>query len=170
MTKRIFVINGMAQSGKDTFISMVARKVSVKNYSSVMHIKEAASLLGWNGGKDERSRKFLSDMKKLSSEYNDFPYKKIENIIEEFYNDTINDVLFIHIREPEEITRIKIDYPEIRTILIVNRNVEHITSNESDSNVYNYEYDIVYHNEGTLRDLQQVADKFVDGVLFDVHS
>lgn len=165
MIKRIFVINGMAQSGKDTFISMVARKIAVKNYSSVMCIKEVALSLGWNGNKDERSRKFLSDMKRLSSEYNDFPYHKICEAIEEFYGDEINEVLFIHIREPEEITRIKIDYPEIQTILIVNRNVGHITSNESDSNVYNYEYDIVYHNEGTLRDLQQVADKFVEEVL-----
>ena len=165
MIKKIFVINGMAQSGKDTFISMVARKIAVKNYSSVMYIKEVALSLGWNGNKDECSRKFLSDLKRLSSEYNDFPYRKIGETIEEFYEDEINEVLFIHIREPEEITRIKIDYPEIQTILIVNRNVGHITSNESDANVYNYEYDIVYHNEGTLRDLQQVADKFVEEVL-----
>lgn len=74
MSKQIFVINGTGGAGKDTFVKMVSRQMdkmsnyaAVINVSSVDRIKEAAKIIGWNGGKEEKDRKFLSDLKELSS-------------------------------------------------------------------------------------------------------
>ena len=72
--KKIVVINGSGGSGKTTFVSMVKKYASVCEISSVERIKQAATLLGWNGDKTEKDRKFLSDLKFLSSAYNNLSF------------------------------------------------------------------------------------------------
>lgn len=71
-----------AVQAKDTFVKMVSRQMdktsnymAVMNISSVDKVKEAAKIIGWNGGKEEKDRKFLSDLKELSSGYNDMQIK-----------------------------------------------------------------------------------------------
>ena len=83
--KEIVVINGSGGAGKDTFVQFCGEYTSIMNISSVDKVKEAAKVLaGWNGEKDEKSRKFLSDLKELGIEYNDAPFKYISNMAEEF--------------------------------------------------------------------------------------
>ena len=65
--KEIIIINGSGGVGKDTFIAMCDKYTYTKNYSSVDEIKCVARQLGWNGGKTEKDRKFLSDLKLLTS-------------------------------------------------------------------------------------------------------
>ncbi len=78
MKKRVIIINGMGGSGKDTFVEFCAKHGAVTNISSVDKVKEAAKILvGWDGAKDEKSRKLLVDLKKLSIDYNNYPTKYI---------------------------------------------------------------------------------------------
>lgn len=162
INKKLYCINGTAGVGKDTFVSMVSSLVPTVNYSSVEKIKDVAKVLGWNGEKDERSRKFLSDLKILSTEYNDFPYGCIKKRIKEFYEDDIHEFMFIHIREPGDISRLVWDYPETKVILIENMNVQQVRSNMADAGVYSYGgYDIVIDNSGSLSDLKKEAEEFV---------
>lgn len=85
--KEIVVINGSGGVGKDTFVQFCGEYAPIMNISSVDKVKEAAKVLaGWNGEKDEKSRKFLSDLKELGIEYNDAPFKYISNMAEEFKN------------------------------------------------------------------------------------
>ena len=101
--KEIVVINGSGGVGKDTFVQFCGEYTSIMNISSVDKVKEAAKVLaGWNGEKDEKSRKFLSDLKELGIEYNDAPFKYISNMAEEFKNSD-KQIMFVHIREFEEI-------------------------------------------------------------------
>ena len=65
--KHIIIINGCGGVGKDTFVNMCAKYTSVVNYSSVKEIKEIAKYIGWDGSKEERDRKFLSDLKLLTT-------------------------------------------------------------------------------------------------------
>lgn len=160
MFKKVFVINGIAGSGKDTFVSMVGAIVPTVNYSSVSKIKDVAKLLGWNGEKDDKSRKFLSDLKRLSARYNDFPFSCMVKKIEDFVADDIHEFLFMHIREPEEIDRIVYMFPEIQTVLVRNDNVKQVTSNRSDAEVYEYDYDIIINNSWDLASLNKTAEKF----------
>ena len=66
------IINGCGGVGKDTFVDYCRIFANITNISSVDKIKEAAKILGWNGGKAEEDRKFLSDLKLLSTGYNNF--------------------------------------------------------------------------------------------------
>ena len=71
MKKAVIVINGAGGVGKDTLCDLAAKHFKVYNVSSITPIKEIAALCGWDGSKDDRSRKFLADLKQISVEYND---------------------------------------------------------------------------------------------------
>ena len=160
MDKQVIIINGTGGSGKDTFVKFCSEFTDVTNISSVDKVKEAAKILvGWNGEKDDKSRKLLVDLKKLSIEYNDAQFNYIKEKYEEFIHSK-SKYLFIHIREIDEIEKIK-KYLNAKTLLITNPNVELITSNTSDGNVYKYNYDYIIKNDGTLEDLEQKAKDFV---------
>lgn len=162
---KVFIINGMARSGKDTFVEFCSKHAKVKNYSSVDYIKIIAQLLGWDGQKDERSRKFLSDLKDLSTEYNDGPVLKMEEQINLARKNGM-DFIFLHMREPSEIAKCKKLF-NAETIFIQNPNVPIISSNEADKNVFNYDYDYTIVNDGTLEDLERKAEKFISSYLLD---
>ena len=160
MGKNIVIINGTGGAGKDTFVSFCSEFVKVLNVSSVDKVKEAAKILvGWNGEKDEVSRKLLVDLKRLSVEYNDAPTKYIESMAENF-RDSDEELMFVHIREAEEIEKTK-KLLNAKTLLITNPRVQIITSNDSDGKVNEYNYDYYILNDGTLEDLKEKANKFV---------
>lgn len=160
MNKKIIIINGTGGSGKDTFVQFCSEFAKVTNISSVDKVKEAARILvGWNGEKDEKSRKLLVDLKQLSIEYNNAP----SNYIKEQYDlfqESDSEYLFIHIREIPEIEKIK-NMLNAKTLLVINPRIALITSNASDGNVYNYKYDFTIENNGTLEELKEKARQFV---------
>lgn len=161
MNKHIFVVNGSGGVGKDSFVNMVAKYVPTVNFSSVDKIKEVAKLIGWDGGKTEKDRKFLSDLKILASEYNDMPYNSIVSKIKSFLNDSVNNFLFIHVREPKEIERIVEDF-KATTILVTRPQVAHIKTNMADDGVYDYCYDLIIENSGDLGQLNETAKEFAE--------
>lgn len=168
--KKIFVINGSGGVGKDTFVRFVSEfycrltNKQVINYSSVDEIKRIAKDIGWTGSKTERDRKFLCDLKLVVSEYNDLPFVAMREKVDAFKSSTDENVLFLHIREPEEIKRAVREFNAI-TILVKRDNILHITSNSADDQVFNYDYDIVIDNNGTEANLKEVANIFVTDVL-----
>ena len=160
MKKMIIIINGTGGSGKDSFVSFCGEFVKVLNVSAVDKVKEAAKILvGWNGEKDELSRKFLSDLKRLSIDYNDAPTKYIKSMAEQFKSSD-EDIMFVHIREIDEIKKAK-KLLKAKTLLITNPRVELITSNDSDKNVNEYKYDYYVSNDGTLEDLREKVEQFI---------
>lgn len=160
MNRQIFIINGNACSGKDTFVSLVSKYEPTINFSSVDKVKEIARIIGWDGKKTEKDRKFLSDLKILCTEYNDMPFNSMKNKVEEFLNSNYYKFLFLHIREPLDIERAKKEF-NARTILIKRDSIKHITSNMADANVFNYDYDIVIENNGTIEELDEKALRLV---------
>lgn len=163
MNKNIVIINGTGGAGKDTFVSFCSEVTGVLNVSTVDKVKEAATILvGWNGEKDEVSRKLLVDLKQLSIAYNDAPTKYICNMAEKF-KDSDDKLMFVHIREAEEIEKAK-KLLNAKTLLITNPRVQLITSNNSDGKVNEYKYDYYLQNDGTLEDLKEKAKKFVEGL------
>lgn len=159
MDKTVIVINGRGGVGKDTCVDAVARKYVVLNCSSITPIKVVAEELGWDFfDKSDKARKFLSDLKMLSSEYNNFPFKYLLSKYKWFRTSDNMNVMFVHIREPEEIAKFKAQVPECKTLLIKSNRVERDFGNEADDNVDNYDYDFVYHND---KPLEEVADDFL---------
>lgn len=157
--KTIIIINGTGGSGKDTFVEFCSKYNKVMNFSSIDKVKEIARLIGWDGQKTEKDRKFLSDLKKLTTVYNDMPFNSIKEAIEQF-NDSDNEILFIHIREPEEIKKV-VDSFNAKTLLIKRTGLANIETNNSDAGVDNYEYDYIIENN-TLEQLDNEAFKFVN--------
>ena len=161
MTQYIFITNGTGGCGKDTFANFVGEFVPTKKISSIDYVKKIAKDCGWDGRKKtEQDRKFLSDLKFLLFEYNDLPFRKVKEQVLNFWAQNRYQVLIIDIREPAEIERAKRLF-NAQTILIENNRVARITSNEADANVYNYEYDFIIENNGTLEELREKARRFV---------
>lgn len=157
--KRIIVINGTGGCGKDTFVSYVTKYSKVYNFSSIDKVKEVATIIGWDGQKTEKDRKFLSDLKKLTTEYNDMSFNSIKEAIS-IFNDSDDEIMFIHIREPKEIKRV-VDNFGAKTLLIKRSGYDNITSNSSDADVENYDYDYIIYND-TLENLENSAKKFAE--------
>ena len=151
----------MARCGKDTFANILNEFIPTLKYSSIDKVKEIAKLCGWNGGKTEKDRKFLSDLKVLTSKYSNMPLESIINKTIEFLNNDYYQVMLIDIREPEEIEKAK-KILKAKTILIKNDRVQMITSNMADANVFNYNYDFTIENNGTLEEFKDKIINFVN--------
>ena len=152
--KRIIIINGKGGSGKDTCVKFVTDYYAghTMNVSTVDPIKKAASLLGWNKSKDNIDRKFLSDLKQISSDYNDYPNKYTISKIDKFSKLSVTWMrfMFIHCREPENIQLLETYLNTLNvkhyTLLIRRPGIEDTYGNNSDDNVENYNYDFIYEN------------------------
>lgn len=165
--KKIYITSGVGRSGKDTFCEFVSKYIPTYKYSIVDLPKEAAKVLGWDGGKTEKDRKFLSDVMDLSTDYNDAPFKDVLSLVTDFKNSKDfdeYDVLIIDMRDPKDIAR-SVETFGAETILIRNPNVRKIESNHADRDVENYEYDYIIENDGTLEQLQNVAEFFVREII-----
>ena len=167
----IYIVNGAPGCGKTTFETLceqLVRYSAVDIYSTVDFVKDVAQFCGWKGDKTPENRKFLSDLKKLLTEWNNIPYKKtvqfVESSIRMFHEHDYRDneyVIFVDCREPEEITKLKIALGA-KALLIRRESSEQINaSNSSDKNVLDYEYDIVVNNNGSLDDLKTATLKFL---------
>lgn len=160
MKKKIVIINGSGGVGKDTFVELCGKYVKVRNVSAVDKVKEAANILiDWDGVKDEKYRKLLVDLKQLSVDFNDAPTKYLKKQAEEFIQNEEECLMFIHIREISEIKKLK-ELIDAKTLLITSKRVPVITSNSSDANVANYDYDLYITNDGTVEELEEKAKKF----------
>ena len=158
--KKIVVINGSGSVGKDLFCELCNQQIPCKVISTVDMVKEAYKLLGWGGEKSEIHRKGLSDIKDISTETLDHPFKYVEKSIKDFYQSDTYEILFIHSREPDEINRIAKNYP-CATLLIRNSRVTKIETNHADAEVENFTYTHIVDNEGTIEDLKNSAMKFI---------
>ena len=163
--KKIFVQNSVGGSGKDTWASLLNKHISTYKYSIVDLPKEAAKVLGWDGGKTEKDRKFLSDVMDLSTDYNDAPFKDVLSIVTDFKNNLLkHDVLIIDMRDPKDIAR-AVETFGAETILLRNPRVDPIKTNHADRDVENYNYDYIIENNGTLEQLDEMAKFFVREII-----
>lgn len=156
--KKIFIMNGSGASGKDTVADIIKKYLPIMKYSSIDGVKEYAKMMGWRGTKTEKDRKFLSELKRILIEYNDFPCRDVSNVLEDFLQDFCpKQICIIDIREADEIDKIKEKFNDchIITILVRTNRVEKIVSNEADKNVDDYNYDYILENYGTLEDLEE---------------
>ena len=156
----------MARCGKDTFAKYLNEIIPTLKYSSIDKVKEIAELCGWDGGKSEKDRKFLSDLKLLTSNYSDMAFNSVKKEVNIFLSDNLHKVLLIDIREPDEIERAKNEF-NAKTILIENNNIDIINSNMADSNVFDYAYDYIIENNETLDEFKENVMCFAKEVILN---
>ena len=197
--KKVIIINGSGGVGKDAFAKRVIEETlklakrtgytteQIKNgqickyaidpevyyrsnnISTIDCVKTIARMFNWDGDKNERDRKMLSDLKDLMTNYNDYPFKHIVTQISDWLrydSSRPNDMydhsfLFVHCRGPKEIERLKNQFLLYTfTLLVQNPKKEKITSNHADKNVEDYNYDFVVVNDSDLVALRKVAVDF----------
>ena len=152
MNKVAIVINGSGGVGKDTLCELAAKHFRVMNVSSITPIKEIAAECGWNGEKTDAARKFLSDLKRITIDYNDFPTTWALARYEEFLTSD-DEIFFLHIREGEEIAKfVKATGGAARTLLVRGgaRMTKSSYGNASDDAVEDYSYDYYFVNDKSL--------------------
>lgn len=170
--KNVVILNGTATVGKNEFVKQLSELVKVKHISSIEKykniLKEFFKPEYDETCKDDSVRKFLSDFKALAvKHFNDSYHEMMQKIFEFFESDDDVNILFIDIREPEEIQKIMDQFhnDEITTVLITNPNKECNMSNDSDANVFDFTYDWIIENDGTIEDLKEKAKIFYEGLL-----
>ena len=168
----IYIINGFPRSGKDVFCEYVNKimgtPVEGTIISTVDPIKNIAKQIGWDGKKTPAVRKFLSELKKLTKEFNNYPVeyvkKEVANIKKTFSYWLLEEneyAIFIMCREPEEIEELKQIF-NAKTILMRRPGVEKLEqSNQSDTDVLNYKYDYEIDNSSGLYQLAEAALEFI---------
>jgi hypothetical protein len=155
--KLVVIVNGRGGAGKDTLCEGVSKEYRTTSISSIDPIKRIAQEYGWKGEKDERSRRFLADLKQVFIAYNDLPTIYLLRKYNRFLTNK-KDILFVHIREGSEIDKLKkkINIPCI-TILI-RRSRDKGWGNTSDDNVESYAYDYYFDNN---QPLPQAKEEFI---------
>lgn len=164
---KIFIVNGTGGSGKTTVEKMIQNIAEQNNKkilitSTIDFVKSIAAKIGWDGSKEPKDRRFLSDLKDAMTRWNDVPYQRIKEQIIDCKKEDY-EAIFIDCREPEEIKRFVNEYNA--TTIIVQRGPVVLLGNHADDNVRNYQYDITIDNSRGLAELEEEARIFVETFL-----
>ncbi len=167
MPKIVIVVNGSGGVGKDTLCSFAGEEYAAKSVSSIDPIKKLAAKCGWDGEKNDKSRRFLAELKRVCAEYNDLPTKYLMEKYKEFINSELC-ILFVHIREKNEIEKFKAGVGVRCVTLLVRRGeAEKGWNNDADGNVEDYDYDYYYNNDLPLPEAKDDFIKFLKKILAD---
>lgn len=175
MNVHVYIVNGVPQSGKTTFEEYCKHCINPKTLSrcdiisSVDLVKQIAWRCGWDGVKTPENRKFLSDLKQLLVDWGDVPYREVfHTIMSKAMKQRGNApyTVFVDVREPEEIEKFKTRFLRyfdvVKTVFVNRTNPNQKIINSSDANVHDYNYDIYINNDGTLDELYEIADAFME--------
>jgi hypothetical protein len=174
---KVYIINGPARAGKDTFVELAEdlcfaykSKYDIMSKSTIENLAYIAKdQFGYNPEvKSDKDRKFLSDFKRLVDDYCDYTFKTVTSTIDIDIKNRDRFVLaspvvyFVHVREPYNIYRFTKHFYKSKTIFVdTTRNIHSVTNNESDLNVRDYDYDITVHNDGSIDDYREVVKRFL---------
>lgn len=183
--QNIIIINGSGGCGKSTFIKKCAELTEANDFgvqlpdnetvntielSTVDWPKAVAQFAGWTGGKTDKDRAFLHDLKMALEAWDNSPNQKVFDQINSLKNGeltkSMNFLFFVNIREPYNISRF-IEQNSVttgvpcHTLLVYNNNVEKITTNDADASVDKYKYDFYVDNSYDLERLKNNARAFL---------
>jgi hypothetical protein len=165
--KLTVVINGKGGVGKDTLCDAAALHFSTRNISSITPIKEIARTFGWNGEKDLRSRRFLAELKRVFSEYNDLPNRYLIEQHQAFL-ESDEQLLFVHIREADQIKAFVQGVGGACVTLLVRRDLPETATgygNHADDDVEDYSYDCIFDNNRPLEQAQEAFIEFIKALM-----
>ena len=185
--KKVIIINGTGGCGKSTFVKIcqkigLNRQINGENLiiyelSSIDWPKEVAKFCGWEGGKTDKDRLFLYELKRALGKWDDSPnnfvLERIQNLIEK--DPEKNYLFFVNIREIYNIIRfkqllsekLKIDSEDL---LIKNENIPLIKTNPADAGVMIHNYNYIILNNGGIEDLEKEAEKFLTKVFYSIDN
>ena len=163
--KIVIIINGKGGAGKDTACAIATEHYHTQIISAITPIKELARQCGWGGEKDHRSRKFLSDLKRLLVKYNNLPNTYLDHQYALFLQSNY-DLLFVHIREADQMDAFKSKVSVNCVTLLIKSPYDVLTyGNSSDDDVENYQYDYSFNNDQSIAALKIGFPAFLSQLL-----
>ena len=118
--------------------------------------------------KHRRHVVFLSQLKADCTEFNDLPFRYCTEQLQIFAENDA-ELLFVHIREPEEIERFRQTAGvNCKTILVRRPTLEQARGqlgNRSDDGVAAYTYDAEFLNDGSLEELPAKVHDFLQALI-----
>lgn len=160
--KPVIVTNGYPGSGKDEFAKILGKYTRVYKSSIINFAKTITETLGLDNEKDARYRELLCRLKSLFDWYNDYPFRDMTELVEQYRTDNYYDVLIIDIRDPEQLKRARQEWKAI-TVYISSPNAKRF-DNPADNNVENFNYDYYVYNPGD-ESFEEVVQRFKEVVL-----
>ena len=168
---KILCVNGSPRVGKDLFCKYAyENRGMVYSYSTIDEVKKLALQLGWDGQKDAKGRKFLSDLKDALTTYSDLPRKyvleQIEQILTLYKRSDNSDVIFlVQMREPAEIERWK-NLHGARSVCITRDDATMVTEwgNHADDETMFYHYDYYLTNASNKEAWKEKSVNFIDKI------
>ena len=168
---KVVILNGSARSGKDKFANFCKKHhTECVNWSTIDKVKKIAKRnFGWDDKKTDEARLFLSEIKRVWSEFNNGPFedmvKKIDNHHSKLDEKKKEDyIYFIHCREPHEIQKFVDKYNSHCITVLLERYDREVPNNNSDKNVANFTYNFRIENNGNKKDLENHAINFMEKV------
>ncbi|MDR0294379.1 MAG: hypothetical protein LBH95_09550 [Oscillospiraceae bacterium] len=169
MPKLAVIINGRPGAGKDFLCDAVVGQGRALKVSSIDPILGIASReFGWDGIKDAKGRKLLSGLKRVSAEYNDLPNRCVLRAYEDFLQSEA-EVLFVHIREEDQIEAFKAAAGNCVTLLIRRPGTDGTAGNASDDGVEGIRYDYIFTNDKPPEQAGELFQNFI-GELLSRHA
>lgn len=158
---RIFLIAGKARSGKDEIAKIIKEyydkrkeKTVITAYSKYLKVY-AKEMIEWNGKEEEKPRQFLQDMGYFIRNNLNLPSFLINRMQEDIkiYSQFFNNCIISDVRYPEEIEKIRKNYPQTYVFFVINEHgnydlTKKEASHETEHALDNYnDFDYVIVND-----------------------
>lgn len=173
MSTITIIINGQTGCGKDQLIDFAQQtmgKDKIQTESSIDPIKEIIrNTVGLNEEKTDIVREFIHTLKIAYTKYCDLPNRYLFTKYEEA-NSNGAIILFVHIKEPEEIARFRKlmaqNNKPTTALLIKSQNSEsNNTTSRINIDVNDYEYDYVFENNDDLNITGPMFVKLINTII-----
>lgn len=170
MKYEVVVLNSKGGAGKDTFFGFCESILGdcAAHISTVDLVKEVAESIGWDGTKTLENRRRLSMLKDIMTAWGDGPFKDVCSMINQIKYEWMNGgeefgIIFIDCREPHEIERL-VKELGAKTLLITRDNLPATYGNHADDEVFDYTYDYIVENNGSLTELRDSAWAIINAI------
>lgn len=167
MNKKIFILNGMPHSGKDTFVNILKTFASVQKISWVDPALDVIKKSGIDiSEKTAADRVLISDIMDSLERYDSRCFKYVVAKAAEFMHDEKTEALFIDIRA--KCNRCKTGIAlNAQSILIVPEHdfvVKSPCHDDSPDNFHADDHDYIIRNPGTIPAFKEVINEFWNSV------
>lgn len=174
MATNVIVVNGPPRAGKDTLVEAMMRHYAdrghhVASFSSIDPIRDMLTEAGIDtSAKTQADRALLAAMGTLLEQHSNFRTNWCVNQVLITHRCFCRKapVVFLHVREPENIDRIEalLAPCDIRLwrVFVESDRAETTFSNPSDANVFAMKRNFTVQNNGSLKELEKSAAALVD--------
>lgn len=163
----VFVLNGRPRVGKDTAIALMIDLLRAcgthgEAFSSIDPVRDMLTAAGFNlSRKTDADRALLASVGDAVERHSQFRTTACLNRISQVFQAHENCAVFIHMREPAMIQRLRgeLRYRGVRvkTCLLESDRADMSPTNHADGGVEGMRYDYTIRNDGSIEDLRTLC-------------